>query len=253
MPTPRWRPISADASRARPRSPSCASSVTSAPVISRPDVSARPSAESGSSAAIRRRLARERRPRRRASRGSRGWGSRPGTAGRSSSIDHVAELGAGADRAAVRARRRRPARRRSPVPIVSSDRVGRAPCAAPARCSASTATFASLSTSTGSPSRSRIRSRNGTSASGRFTAIAATPRRWSIRQGIPKPTAATSRRRGGARLLDRLARPQSRSAAVSARCTERAGRGDGPGGPRRRRPASSFVPPRSTPITHSAP
>jgi hypothetical protein len=78
-----------------------------------------------------------------------------------------------------------------PVPSVSST-TSAAPCAAPARHSASAATLASLSTSTANPRRSAIRSRNGTSLSGRFTAIVAMPRRWSIRQGMPKPTVVTS-------------------------------------------------------------
>ena len=43
-----------------------------------------------------------------------------------------------------------------------------APRAAPWRCSASAATFASLSTATGRPSRSLIRSRKGTSSIGRW-------------------------------------------------------------------------------------
>ena len=39
-----------------------------------------------------------------------------------------------------------------------------------------------------------MRSRNGTSVSGMFTDPIAIPARWSIREGIPKPTATTGRR-----------------------------------------------------------
>ena len=77
-----------------------------------------------------------------------------------------------------------------PVPIVSSA-ASVAPRAAPNRHSASIAALASLSTNTGMPTRSATRSRNGTPASGRCVDITATPRRWSIRHGIPMPTALT--------------------------------------------------------------
>ena len=79
-----------------------------------------------------------------------------------------------------------------PVPSVSSA-ASRAPAAAPKRHSASIATFASLSTNTGRPMRSAMMSRNGRSASGRFAAITAMPRVWSMRHGIPMPTASTVR------------------------------------------------------------
>ena len=77
-----------------------------------------------------------------------------------------------------------------PVPSVSSA-ASRAPTAAPKRHSASIAALASLSTNTGSPSRSAMTSRNGRSASGRLTAMTAMPRSWSMRHGIPMPTAST--------------------------------------------------------------
>ena len=95
------------------------------------------------------------------------------------------------------------------------------------------------------------RSRNGTSASGRLAAMTATPRRWSMRHGIPMPT-----RRPRAAPLDRVAHlARSPSTTVSSTClvgsaaAERGRRDDGRSGPASTAPARSFVPPRSTPIT----
>ena len=72
-------------------------------------------------------------------------GQLPWHGGPSLSIDHVAELGARADRAAVEL-----AAEDQPAADAGADRQHDrrrvAPCAAPARCSASAATFASLST-----------------------------------------------------------------------------------------------------------
>ena len=64
------------------------------------------------------------------------------------------------------------------------------PRPAPARHSAIAAAFPSLSIATGSPSRSRITSRNGTSVrAGCSPSRSRCPARWSIRDGIPNPTA----------------------------------------------------------------
>ena len=109
-------------------------------------------------------------------------------------------------------------------------------------------TFASLSTPTGRPSALRaIRSRSVEPASGDVHgADDAMPSRWSIRDGTPKPTAAT-------RLVaQRLARPPrgprrnascDSSGVGRSRCRSDACR------PRSTSPARIFVPPTSTPIT----
>src|SRR5262245_3820443 len=133
-----------------------------------------------------------------------------------------------------------------PVPIVSRA-ASLQPAAAPNRHSASIAAVASLSTNTGRPSRSAMRSRNGRSRIGRWTVDTATPRSWSISDGMPRPTASTS---------PPAASRASRTAStiVSSTCWVSL--------PRANRcarwwtfrlestiPASNFVPPRSTPIT----
>src|SRR5437764_231196 len=79
----------------------------------------------------------------------------------------------------------------TPVPRVSIT-TSCAPWAAPIFHSAIAAAFASLSIPTGRPKRSLIRSRKSRSASGMFTDATARPERWSIREGIPKPSATTS-------------------------------------------------------------
>ena len=90
-----------------------------------------------------------------------------------------------------------------PVPSVSMIAL-RAPRASPQRHSASIAALPSLSTATGRPRRSASTSRTATPCSGRWLESSATPVAGSTRQGIPSPTASTSRGRRLARLLDRL-------------------------------------------------
>src|SRR5438874_1927454 len=68
----------------------------------------------------------------------------------------------------------------------------RAPRAAPAFHSPIVAAFASLSIPTGRPCRCCILERKSTPSSGMFTEATARPVRWSIREGRPKPSAATS-------------------------------------------------------------
>ena len=75
----------------------------------------------------------------------------------------------------------------------------RDPRPAPATCSASVAQFASLSIRTGTPNRSDILPRKSSPASGMFTDPSTRPLRWSMREGMPNPSAATrSRHRFGA-------------------------------------------------------
>ena len=94
-----------------------------------------------------------------------------------------------------------------------------------------------------------MRSRKGRSWMGRFTASTATPRRWSIRQGMPNPTAPTAPSTDSW-----TSRTVSTTISTSSAWSV----------PREKRwarwctwssestaPANSFVPPRSTPITHS--
>ena len=76
-----------------------------------------------------------------------------------------------------------------PVPRVSIT-ASSTPAAAPARCSASSAAFASLSTHTGTPRRSAMTSRNRTPRSGRCTVLCTTPVVGSTSEGTPKPTPA---------------------------------------------------------------
>ena len=80
----------------------------------------------------------------------------------------------------------------------------------------------------------RMTSANGTSAIGRCTEVAATPRAVVHETGDAEADADDRIPRSAAGLLDRW-ETESRSAAVSAWGTA-AGRGDGPGGPRRPRP-----------------
>src|SRR3954467_15205034 len=122
--------------------------------------------------------------------------------------------------------------------------MSRASRPAPATNSASVAAFASLSIPTGSPKRSDIRPRKSRSESGMFTEPRSSPDRWSIRDGMPKPSATT--------LSPRSSSTDSSSPASSSRW-------DPSGVGRSRRcstfpsrstmPASTFVPPRSTPMT----
>ena len=98
-----------------------------------------------------------------------------------------------------------------------------APCAAPARHSASAATFASLSTTTGRPSRSAIRSRNGTSLSGRFTAIVAIAAALVDQAGDPEADGVDLARRRRARASstavdDRVEQLALRRARAPTRC-----------------------------------
>ena len=185
-------------------SPSWASSVTSAPVISRPRGQRAPERRVRAPRARRAALARRSRCPTRTSRGSRGSGSCPGTAARrrrrpcgpssaaaaaarrgtSRAVDDEPAADPGAERqhdrvAAPRAPRRAGARRASP------------------RC-------ASLSTATGRPRRSAIRSRNGRprAAGGWIQRDAASRGRPGT--GSPKPDRLRPRRRRLARLLDRL-------------------------------------------------
>ena len=92
----------------------------------------------------------------------------------------------------ARARRRRRCRRRSRS-RASASRACRVPRAAPARCSASIAQLASLSTTTGSaePLGHQVAEGHVARAAG-AACVTATPRAWSISDGIPKPTARTS-------------------------------------------------------------
>src|SRR5256714_188006 len=103
---------------------------------------------------------------------------------------------------------------------------------------------------TGRSSRSDMTSRNGMSAIGRVTDITAVPCDWSISDGIPKPAASGAS--GAAARTSSTASPIASSSGTCAR-------------PRTVRcarwwtccsastaPASTFVPPRSTPITQSA-
>src|SRR3954447_15454889 len=122
------------------------------------------------------------------------------------------------------------------------------PRAAPARASASTAQLASLSTTTGTPRRSAMTSAKAMSCSGRFTAWTAMPVRVSKVHGIPKPTAATSpptavRTPSTAWATISTSSIWSRPSAgrLVRWCTARSAS---------TAPASSLVPPRSTPITH---
>ncbi len=86
--------------------------------------------------------------------------------------------------------RRGSARLRCPVPSVSSTMLD-APRPAPSFHSAIAAAFPSLSIPTGRPKR-LIRPRRSTSLSGTWTEETALPVRWSIWDGIPNPSAATS-------------------------------------------------------------
>ena len=158
MPTPSARPIVSIAPRAT-GSPSCASSVISGPVSSRPSSSALPErACPGRRATRQRRLAHERRA----------GGHRLQAAAvravalarRPVDVDHhVAHLGAAADRSRGRPRRASTQPAADPGAEREQHDVGRALRRARSRASASTAQFASLSTTTGSPSRSAITSR----------------------------------------------------------------------------------------------
>ena len=198
--TPSREPISSITSIAA-ASPSCASSVTSGPTSGCPSASARPRPECGRSRATRV-----------ASRASavpdaiasmQPWfGQLPWQGGPFSSIT-MWPSSAAEPIAPWYSSSRRISPPPIPVPIVSST-TSLQPRAAPARCSASAAMFASLSTNTGSPRRSAITSPNAMSASARLIATTAIPVRWSISDGIPKPTAATSATRGLAHLLDRV-------------------------------------------------
>ena len=199
MPTPRRSPVERASTSRAAGSPSWASSVTSAPVISRPESSARPSAESGAPARDPHALAPDRDARRRAPPGSRRSGSCPGTAARR----RRRRCGRARPPPPRAPRTSRPSTTRPPpipVPIVSMTAFA-APRAAPKRHSASIAAFASLSTTTGSAERARpagrgTRRRRAAGGCSR----SATPVAGSTRHGIPKPTASTS-------LGDRLARP----------------------------------------------
>ncbi len=136
-----------------------------------------------------------------------------------------------------------------PVPIVSRT-ASLHPRAAPWRHSKSIAAFASLSTNTGRPIRSATRSRKGMPVSGRCVDMTAMPRAVSIRAGIPMPTARTlpdapsiaSRTSATAETTVSSTAwwSAARAGRVARWCTSNAGS---------TAPASSFVPPRSTPIT----
>ena len=146
---------------------------------------------------------------------------------------------AGAAHAAARRRRSPPP---IPVPSVSITASSR-PRAAPQRCSASSAAFASLSTNTGSAEALGHQSRNGTPRSGRWTVLT----RDAASRGRPatgcrsRPPATSGSAASSAsrdRLDDRVEEPRPR---------RRHGRSGGPGGgrsgPRRPlRPAASCRP-----------
>src|SRR3954451_7978300 len=137
----------------------------------------------------------------------------------------------------------------TPVPSVSMIAFS-APRASPKRHSASSAALPSLSTATGSPRRSTSTSRTATPCSGRWLESSAAPGAGSTRQGIPSPTANT-----GAGAASPASWTASTSWSISAPASS----------VRARRyarwctssfestvPASSFVPPRSTPMTQPA-
>src|SRR5437763_4862575 len=130
----------------------------------------------------------------------------------------------------------------SPVPIVSITTFS-TPRAAPACHSPIAAAFASLSSPAGRPNRRAIQSRSGKSARGRFTHSTTTPRRWSIGEGAPKPTAPTSSPRSSATATSSSRRTESCESCGVARSCRRSTRPS-----RATTPARIFVPPRSTPI-----
>src|SRR6476660_1731234 len=119
------------------------------------------------------------------------------------------------------------------------------PRPAPIRASARQATFASLSTFTGRSSRSVILTTKGTFVSGTLIESATIPRRWSIWDGSPKPTAATG------------SSPATRRTSCSISSRSRFSSETSVGAESRARSSSSGetsaaftdVPPRSTPTT----
>ena len=248
MPTPSASPTSADDARAPPGRRRARARSTSAPVIARPPASARPSADSGRSRATPRASRASAVPDASASRQPR-FGQPP-----------VARRPVEVDRPCARARPPRPSRRGTsspsttipppmPVPSVSMHRVRRAARGAAAVLGEHRAVRVVVDDHR-QAERARPSGRGtGTSASGRCTVATATPGRWSISDGIPKPTprhlgagrAARPPRPPRPRVEQRPRGPPPRASAVGAVVDV--------AGPRRPTPASSFVPPRSTPIT----
>ncbi len=217
IPTPRWRPHRSMTARAT-GSPSQASSVTSGPVTARPgcEHAARARCRAPSSAAC------VARPPDRLAGHERLQASAARAAARARRAvlvdDHVPQLGARPDRAA----RQAPADDEAAADA-GADReqhgVGGAARGARAPLGQHRDVRVVVDR-TGSPSRSRMTSANGTSAIGRWTEAAATPRRSSMRQAIPKPT-ATIGSRAAARASSTAWQTESRSAAVSAWGTSR--------------------------------
>ena len=164
--------------------------------------------------------------------------------------DHVAELPGRAVARRARSARRRAARRRCRCRCVSSTACPRA--RAPRRSAARPAARRWRRCRRRPAGRAARPSGRGTGrrAAGGGSCSTAMPRRRSISEGIPKPTAATSPSAAAQRLL----RPRRRPCRGLRPRPHRAPAGRRGGGRPRSpstTPASSFVPPRSTPITRA--
>ena len=161
--------------------------------------------------------------------------------------DHVAEFGTGARSHRGRGGRRGSGRRRSRSRS-SAGRRRRSPWAAPAACSARIARLPSLSTNTGSPSRSAMTSANRTPASCKVGREDGRPRPVVDQAGDPEADGRDLDRRCARRPTGRHRRTVLISSDWSRPTTVRCTRWCTPS-PESSAPASSFVPPMSTPIT----
>ena len=250
MPAPSARPTCVDGAARATASPSWASSVTSAPVISRPSRSLARRAPSPGARAAAAAPARPIALPDATTPGSPRSGHWPWHGGPSSSTTMWPELRGAAGGAADEPAVARRSRRRCPVPTVSITASSQ-PSAAPWRHSASIAQLPSLSID---DRHAEPLLHQRLEAARPRAAGAGRPRRrrarWSSAPGMPKPTPST----GVGRRVGRLARPsrRARRAARSSRdpaserwarwCTARSAS---------TAPARSFVPPTSTPMTHA--